>query len=204
MAKPVNNLYGNYPMTVPLGAETDISSRWRQRLNQASAEKGAVGGGAGGAGSQASLFNQAKNIARRIKGAGEEAAQSSTGAATDQMAKMASTKLMNFLWGLMATVVGALIAFFALNIIALLKALGFLKHIKLRLIDKVGIAFMDLVVGAIIIFSLSMIAIIVNFLAGSIWDQIKWVWDVAIGGLSGLNWGMVNILLDFFKGAIIK
>jgi hypothetical protein len=110
-----------------------------------------IGGARSEIGNESALssrLRKIKSIDRRLSRLSEDKAKDES--FIDSKIKWASTKVLNYLWGLTASVYGFIPGFLALNILAFLKITGIVNKIKLRLIDKIGLALLDFIVFFIV------------------------------------------------------
>lgn len=123
--------------------------------------------------SRAGIFNQVKNIARKTKNIARKTRSidnrlgglSESGkdaGAIEKKIAWASSRVLDYLWGLAMTVVGFIIAFIALNVIGFLKMIGVLKFIRFRAKDIIGIIAMDVVVLCAMFIILSPIILLIT------------------------------------------
>ncbi|MBU1870779.1 MAG: hypothetical protein ABH818_03170 [Patescibacteria group bacterium] len=86
----------------------------------------------------------------------------------DELTKQVSAQVLNYLWSLTASGVGAIPGFLVLNAIAFLKAVkidlfGIVKKIKFRLRDKMGLVVLDAIVLFCLIAIIGVIMIILEY-----------------------------------------
>lgn len=112
----------------------------------------------------------------------------------DKAEKVGSAVALNWLWGITASVVGFIPGFLALNILAFLSASGIAKKIQFRLIDKIGLLFLDFIVFTLFIGVLGFLTMIINFIGDSWWDSLKSVWDAFMV----FGWEAISALVELF------
>ena len=100
----------------------------------------------------------------------------------DELIKKASAQILNFLWGLVASVAGFIFGFLGLNLLAFFKAIninlfGLVNKIKFRLADKAGLFLLDLLVVVIIIVVLGMFILIFDIIKNPA-SHIKQAWQL--------------------------
>lgn len=63
------------------------------------------------------------------------------------------------------------------------------------IVERMGLAFLDLAVGFVILGFLSLIVMIVTFMGASIWEKVELAWKA----INALGWGAVQVLINIFK-----
>lgn len=66
---------------------------------------------------------------------------------------------------------------------------------SIGLVEAMGLLFLDIIFGVILISILSLIALIVSFLGAGLWTQLSWVWSA----ISSFGLSAIQALIDLFK-----